>query len=59
MKNILILMILTLSAFAQDQSGPIAIAACEPKDAKFDAKLDDAQHTIAQPDSGKALVYFI
>ena len=59
MKNILIPMILTLSAFAQDQSEPIAIAACGPKDAKFDAKLDDAQHTIAQPDSGKALVYFI
>src|SRR5450755_2944540 len=48
-----------VSGFAQDQSTPIATAACGPKDAKFDAKLDDTQHTIAQPHSGKALVYFI
>jgi hypothetical protein len=58
MKTVLILMVLTLSAFAQQESGPVA-AACGSKDIKYDAKLDDSQHTLAQPEAGKALVYFI
>jgi hypothetical protein len=58
MKTVLVLMILTLSAFAQQE--PTAVAtACGPKDVKFEAKLDDSQHTLAQPEAGKALVYFI
>ena len=57
MKAVFILMLLTLSAFAQ-QEAPVA-AACGPKDVKFEAKLDDSQHTLAQPEAGKTLVYFI
>ena len=34
-------------------------AACGPEKAKFDVKLDTSQHVLAQPDPGKALIYFI
>jgi len=58
MKSALILMLLTLSAFAQQESTAVATA-CGSKDVKYEVKLDDSQHTLAQPEAGKALVYFI
>jgi len=58
MKSALVLMLLTLSAFAQ-QEAPAVAAACGPKDVKYEAKLDESQHALAQPEAGKALVYFI
>ena len=58
MRTVLILMLLTLSAFAQ-QEAPAVATACGPKDVKYDAKLDEFQHTLAPPEAGKALVYFI
>lgn len=58
MKSVAILMLLTLSAFAQQESGTV-VAACGSKDIKYEAKLDESQHTLAKPDAGKALVYFI
>jgi hypothetical protein len=58
MKSALVVLLLTASAFAQAPSG-VATSACGPKDATFDVKLDKTQHTLAQPEPGKALVYFI
>lgn len=58
MKSIFVLLLFTLSAFAQQES-TTAAAACGPKGANFDVKVDGSQHTLAQPEPGKALVYFI
>jgi len=45
------------SAFAQVASAA-PTAACGPENVSFKVKLDDSQHTLAQPDPGKARVYF-
>lgn len=58
MKTVFILVVFTISAFAQQESGTAA-AACGPGKAKFEVKLDDAQHALAEPEAGKALVYFV
>lgn len=58
MKRALVLMFLTVSAFAQQESGA-ASAACGSKKPSFEVKLDETQHTLAEPESGKALVYFV
>jgi Protein of unknown function (DUF2846) len=58
MKSVLVLMVLTLSAFAQQESGAAA-AACGPRKASFETKLDESQHALAEPEPGKALVYFV
>jgi hypothetical protein len=58
MKIALVALLFAASAFAQEPSA-VATSACGPKDASFDVKLDKTQHTLAQPDPGKALVYFI
>jgi hypothetical protein len=58
MKSAFLVLLLVASAFAQEPSG-VATSACGPKSATFQVKLDKSQHTLAQPDPGKALVYFI
>jgi hypothetical protein len=58
MKTALIALLLAASAFAQEPSSATT-SACGPKDASFDVKLDKSQHTLGQPDPGKALIYFI
>jgi len=58
MKSALIALLFAASAFAQGPSA-VATSACGPKDASFDVRLDKTQHPLAQPDPGKALVYFI
>jgi hypothetical protein len=58
MKSALSVMLLAVSAFAQQESGALA-AACGPKTTSFNVKRDDSEHTLAQPDPGKALVYFV
>ncbi len=58
MRSTLIAMFLAVSAFGQQESGALA-AACGPKGTSFDVKLDRSQHALAQPEPGKALVYFI
>jgi hypothetical protein len=50
-------MVLAVSAFAQEQPSAVP-AACGPKGA-FDVKLDQSQHALAQPEPGKARVYFV
>jgi hypothetical protein len=57
MKAALIALLFAASAVAQAQT--VAAAACGPKDAGFDVKLDKSQHALAQPEPGKARVYFI
>ena len=58
MKSALVVLLLAVSAFGQTLSGP-ATSACGPKSDGFQVKLDKSPHTLAQPDPGKALVYFI
>jgi hypothetical protein len=58
MKSALVVMLLAASAFGQQESGALA-AACGPKSTTFNVKLDESQHTLALPEAGKALVYFV
>jgi hypothetical protein len=58
---LVVMLFLTLpaaSAFGQQGSGALA-AACGPKSTSFSVKVDESQHTLAQPEAGKALVYFV
>jgi hypothetical protein len=58
MKAALFALLFATSAVAQNP--PAALPpACGPEDVGFKVKLDNAQHTLAQPEAGKALVYFI
>jgi len=59
MRSAFVVMLLAVSAFAQSQSGFVAAAACGPRSANFDVKRDESQHTLAQPEPGKARVYFV
>jgi hypothetical protein len=55
-----LLLLLTSSAFAQGQAGPAQpVSSCGPSNMDFDVKLDSAQHSLGQPEPGKALVYVI
>ena len=58
MKTALIALLFAASAFAQEPSAGVA-SACGPKDGSFNVKLDESQHTLEQPEPGKARVYFI
>ena len=57
MTTALVVMFLAASAFAQQESG--ALAACGPKGVRFEVKRDESQHTLVQPNPGKARVYFV
>jgi hypothetical protein len=57
MRTFLVLMLLAISATAQQQPGGVA-AACGPKET-FQVKLDQSQHKLVQPQPGKARVYFV
>jgi hypothetical protein len=57
MRSVLVVMLLAVSAFAQDQSA--VVATCGPKGTNFDVKRDESQHTLAPPEPGKARVYFV
>ncbi|MGO9402160.1 MAG: DUF2846 domain-containing protein [Terriglobales bacterium] len=55
-----LLVVLMTPAFAQDSAAVSAAqTACGPKDVNFDISDDNSQHTIGQPEAGKALVYVI
>jgi hypothetical protein len=58
MKSIAVALLFAASAFAQNPSG-VATSACGPNNGSFAVTLDRPQHPKAQPDPGKALVYFI
>ncbi|MFZ0291430.1 MAG: hypothetical protein WBV26_08655 [Candidatus Sulfotelmatobacter sp.] len=60
MKTALVVILLAVSTFVQDQSAIVAAeAACGAKDIKFAAKQDATQHPTPQPDADKALVYVV
>jgi hypothetical protein len=60
MRTALALILFTIAAFAQDPAAVSAAqAACGPKSVNFDVKDDNSQHTVGQPEAGKALVYVI
>lgn len=55
-----IALVMLFSAFALAQTSPASrTPACGPETVNFNVKRDDAQHTVAQADPGKARVYFI
>ncbi len=58
MRSALIVILLAVSAFGQQESGTLA-AACGPKSTGFNVKRDESPHPPAQSEPGKALVYFI
>jgi len=52
------ILILAVSAFAQ-VSPAAPTPACGPANISFSVQLDDSQHTPAEPEPGKARVYFV
>jgi len=60
MKTTLIFFLFASPVLAQNKFADAAIApGCGAEDARFDVKTHKGQHPIAQPETGKALVYFI
>ncbi len=58
MRVALILLLHASVVVAQNRPAiPPAPVACGPAQVKFDVKLDQTQHSLAQPEPGKALVY--
>src|ERR1039457_7540505 len=58
MKVALVALLFAASALAQGSSANPA-AACGFMNVSFKVKLDDTQHTLTQPEAGKAVVYII
>ena len=58
MKVILVGILFSVTTLAQNLPSRIA-PACGPGDLSFKVKLDKSQHTVVQPPSGDAQVYFI
>jgi len=52
--------LLAATAFAQSASTGTAVASgCGTVDIKFDVKTDRSRHHAAQPEPGKAVIYFV
>jgi hypothetical protein len=58
MRVALIALLFAGPVFAQDQSAVVG-SACGPKGVILAVKQDDSRHTLAHPESEKALIYFI
>jgi hypothetical protein len=58
MKIALVALLFAASALAQSPSDALS-PACGSGDIDFKVKLNNAEHTPAQPEAGKALIYFI
>src|ERR1700689_52932 len=63
MKAVFVVLFFAASALAQQKTRfsqePVSMSpACGPETASFKVKLDDTQDTPAQPDAGKARIYF-
>jgi hypothetical protein len=55
-----IVLAMLFAASASAQAPPVAPpSACGHENVSFKVKLDESQHTLAQPDPGKARVYFV
>ena len=59
MKSLLAALLFSSFAFAQTQTASAKAPGCGDDNARFDVKTDSAQHLIAQPELGKALIYFL
>jgi len=59
MRSVLVVMLLAVSAFAQEQPGASPAPACGANSANLDVKRDKSQHALLPPESGKARVYFV
>ncbi|MFZ0771001.1 MAG: DUF2846 domain-containing protein [Candidatus Sulfotelmatobacter sp.] len=57
MKIALLTLLFAVTAFAQVPPAA-STAACGRENVSFKVKLDESQHTLVQPDPGKARVYF-
>lgn len=58
MKAALVMLLFAATALAQTASTAVA-PGCGAADAKFTVKTDKSQHPSAQPENGKAVVYFM
>ena len=58
MRIVWLSLLFTTSAIAQSQSAPVT-AACGPKNVTFSVHEADVTVAPAQPDTGKAVIYFI
>jgi len=57
-KTLFLLLLFAPSTFAQDQAATARTAAgCGSSNVNFDVKTDKKSHLLAQPESGKSLVY--
>jgi hypothetical protein len=62
MKTALMVLLFASSAFSQNAptaTGSAAAPGCGRTDSKFEVKSGDSSHPVAQPEPGKALVYFL
>jgi hypothetical protein len=62
MKTALLILLFASSAFAQNAppaTGTAAAPGCGPADFSFAVKSDGSSHPVTQPESAKALVYFL
>jgi hypothetical protein len=59
LKGLLVVVISTLSAFAQDPHPARTSAGCGLATVDFDVKGDKSLHSITPPEAGKAAVYVI
>jgi hypothetical protein len=59
MRIVLAILFLAASVLAQDQTTDRTQAACGPDQVKFKVKRNNVRHSSAQPEAGKALLYFI
>lgn len=59
MRFAVFVMLFATSALAQVAPPAGPTAACGGQSVSFKVKLDESQHTLVQPDPGKARVYFI
>ena len=56
--KIFFVILLSAASVLAETSLAVPTAACGPENVSFKVKLDESQHTLAQPDPGKARVYF-
>jgi hypothetical protein len=59
MRTILLLFLIASPAFAQSAPGVAMAPGCGAFSVTFSVKTNKNQHPFAQPDAGKALVYFV
>jgi hypothetical protein len=57
LKCFLLTLVLAAALYGQDHAVDSRAAGCGPTETQFDLKTDKKQNTLAQPESGKALVY--